>query len=593
MGNEDTTKRLDSSQEALDHMEHNSLAADEVISDLIRDIWGKDPNAEPPEAESSAETQADSSPESGEVPAEAPQEPESPEEPEEPEEPADPADSEKAEEPESSAAPEAPEQPQALTSGAISAAMAAQPDPDASEDRSDSWYHYGEDDQELEEEAEPLPEPPQKLRKKKRRKRRRHPVLSAVSHGLLVFLTVFSLAYLVAVYSDIPLVTRVRTMYIQSAMNTLNHKWMATAIIPGSIIDSVMRTQYEAAEAAMGVESNWGAVEVQELPVLEAPVIVPAVLEDGFEVLPDSTEEQSTGVVHESDSEEDLFFGLFWELDRSSFKAYLEEHPGTLDNGWYGININEAGLDDAGTSIETIHGDQVLAVNAKDGIILIRVWLSENQSRGILAICKDTSRLSLCPADTLGVIGQTAGRICESNGGILAITGSAFIDPEGVGNGGEISGLAVCSGKVFGSRLLEDSKRLELRNDNRMYIMDSASELGEGTRDACEFQPAMIVDGTILDTTWNGLEPRAVLGQSEKLETMMVILEGRYADSLGCGVEYVAAKMRQYGCVQAMNLDGGTSAIMYYDGEYVTRCSNPDLPGGRTLPTAWVYKPAY
>ena len=100
-------------------------------------------------------------------------------------------------------------------------------------------------------------------------------------------------------------------------------------------------------------------------------------------------------------------------------------------------------------------------------------------------------------------------------------------------------------------------------------------------------------DGTIMDTTWNGLEPRAVLGQSEKLETMMVIVEGRYADSLGCGVEYVAAKMRQYGCVQAMNLDGGTSAIMYYEGEYVTRCSNPDLPGGRTLPTAWVYDPAY
>ena len=272
MGNEDTTKRLDSSQEALDHMEHNSLAADEVISDLIRDIWGKDPNAEPPEAESSSETQADSPPESDEAPSEAPQEPESPEEPEESEEPADPADSEKAEEPESSAAPEAPEQPQALTSGAISAAMAAQPDPDTSEDRSDSWYHYGEDDQELEEEAEPLPEPPQKLRKKKRRKRRRHPVLSAVSHGVLVFLTVFSLAYLVAVYSDIPLVTRVRTMYIQSAMNTLNHKWMATAIIPGSIIDSVMRTQYEAAEAAMGVESNWGAVEVQELPVLDEGV---------------------------------------------------------------------------------------------------------------------------------------------------------------------------------------------------------------------------------------------------------------------------------------------------------------------------------
>ena len=43
MGNEDISKRLDSSQEALDHTDSNPLAADEVISDLIRDIWGEDP----------------------------------------------------------------------------------------------------------------------------------------------------------------------------------------------------------------------------------------------------------------------------------------------------------------------------------------------------------------------------------------------------------------------------------------------------------------------------------------------------------------------------------------------------------------------
>ncbi len=591
MGNEDISKRLDSSQEALDHTDSNPLAADEVISDLIRDIWGEDLKKPSNGMASEDETAVDSVPASGSEAAAS----------------ADAEDlkaavnpdtipvQEPSPEPEEAGSPGAPEIPdptQSLTTGAISAAMASERDPAPSEESSDPWYHYAEDDQELDEESETLPETSKKPKKpKKKRRRRRHPVLNAFSHGLLVFFTVFSLAYLVAVYSDIPLVTRVRTMYIQSAMNTLNHKWMATAVIPGPIIDNVMRTQYEAAEAAIGVESNWGSVDVQELPVLEAPVIVPAVVEDGFEIVPDSAVEESSGVIHESDSD-DAFYGLFWELDRTSFREYLDKYPETLNNGWYGININEAGLDDAGTTIKTIYGDEVLAVNAKDGIILIRVWLSENQSRGILAICKDTSRLSLCPADTLGVIGQTAGRICESNGGILAITGSAFIDPEGVGNGGEISGLAVCSGKVFGSRLMEDSKRLELRNDQRMYIMDSASELGAGTRDACEFQPAMIVDGTILETTWNGLEPRAVLGQSEKLETMMVILEGRYADSLGCGVEYVAAKMRQYGCVQAMNLDGGTSAIMYYDGEYVTRCSNPDLPGGRTLPTAWVYKPA-
>jgi exopolysaccharide biosynthesis protein len=46
----------------------------------------------------------------------------------------------------------------------------------------------------------------------------------------------------------------------------------------------------------------------------------------------------------------------------------------------------------------------------------------------------------------------------------------------------------------------------------------------------------------------------------------------------------------EYGCMQALNLDGGTSAIMYYDGEYVTRCSNTAIPSGRTMPSAWVYK---
>lgn len=574
MGFEDPNKKLDNSQKVLEHSNDEPLAADAVISDLIRDIWGNEPAQ--PEA-----------PASDEEPAQQPQEPESDNERDnslpQQENAAEPDLADVPDE-EPKVPPETPEPPMDLTAGVFQANM--QPTED-----SDPWYHYSDEDQELDEDMEPDPEPP----KQKKKRRRRHPVLNAIAHALLVFLTVFSIAYLVAVYSDIPLVKRVRTMYIQSAMNTLNHKWMATAIIPGTIIDNVMRTQYEADAAAVGTESNWGAVEIQELPKLESATIVPAapasVVDDGFEIVPDSNAESAT--VHEADTEEDVFFGIFWELDRSSFMAYLDEHPSALDNGWYGIDINEAGLDDSGTDIETIHGDQVLAVNARDGIVLIRVWLSENQSRGILAICKDTSRLSLCPADTLGVIGQTAGRICEANGGVLAITGSAFIDPEGVGNGGEISGLAVCSGEVFGSRLMEDSKRLELRTDNRMYIMDSASELGEGTRDACEFQPAMIIDGTIMDTTWNGLEPRAVLGQSEKLETMMVIVEGRYADSLGCGVEYVAAKMRQYGCVQAMNLDGGTSAIMYYEGEYVTRCSNPDLPGGRTLPTAWVYDPAY
>ena len=40
---------------------------------------------------------------------------------------------------------------------------------------------------------------------------------------------------------------------------------------------------------------------------------------------------------------------------------------------------------------------------------------------------------------------------------------------------------------------------------------------------------------------------------------------------------------------QAMNLDGGTSAMIWYKGKYIMRSSNPALTAGRTLPNAFVY----
>ena len=477
--------------------------------------------------------------------------------------------------------------------------------PDASPDE---WYHYSAEDQELDEDDydgyddyddyddyEPRKKAVKKSRKTSRKKarkarpeKRRHPVLSIIAHALLVFFTVFSAVYLFGLYSNNRVIAQMRTMYIQTAMSTLNHKWLATAIIPGDIIDDVMRVQYETDNAMVGVESNWGAVTIQELPSFESKTIAHS---DVSEEPAEETAEDPAipGRSYESPDEQ-TFFELFWELDYDSVQAYMAEHPEALEDGWAGVNINESGLDEEGTSIKTIYGDQVLAVNARDGVMLARVYLSSNKSRGVLAICKDTSRLRLCAADTLGIIGQTAGRICEANDGLLAITGSAFMD-DGTGNGGQISGLAVCEGEEYGSRLGEDGdKRLELREDNRMYIVDSTSELGEGTRDACEFHPGLIIDGEVFyNDFWNSPNPRAVLGQTERLETMMVVVEGRLADSLGCGTQDVADLMKQYGCVQALNLDGGTSAIMYYDGEYITRCSNTDLPGGRTLPSAWVY----
>jgi len=271
----------------------------------------------------------------------------------------------------------------------------------------------------------------------------------------------------------------------------------------------------------------------------------------------------------------------------------VDAHPEVLTQGWSGIDINAAGPEDSGTEIYTTQGDQVLALDAQNGILLIRVVLDGdgNNSRGVLAICKDASQLRLCAASTLPDSGETAGDICRESGGLLALTGSAFLD-DGSSDGGIISGLAICSGTSLGTAMgAAGDKRLELRQDDRMYVVDSADPVGEGTRDTCEFGPAVIVDGKNVaeSSSWNTPQPRAVIGQSDRLETMMMVIEGRLTDSMGCGIAPIAEKLLEYGCVQAMNLDGGTSAILYYKGAYITRCSNTALPEGRKLPTAWVY----
>ena len=59
----------------------------------------------------------------------------------------------------------------------------------------------------------------------------------------------------------------------------------------------------------------------------------------------------------------------------------------------------------------------------------------------------------------------------------------------------------------------------------------------------------------------------------------------------GTSVNTCADILLAYGCRNAINMDGGSSAILWYDGESVTQSSSVTLryTGGRPLPNAWVY----
>ena len=400
--------------------------------------------------------------------------------------------------------------------------------------------------------------------------------------------------YFFCVYTNNAFVKKWRTIYINTAMDTMTHQWLATYFIPKDVIDEV-RYEYGLVKAAtVGKESTWSKPDTTTAADGSAnnnithidPNVTHETGEKTDELTPEELEKQA----------EEAFYELFWELDRSSMEAYLAQYPDTLANGWDHIYINEAGFDDQGTSIQTTFGEQVLAIDAKNAILLVRI--SGKGYRGVLAVGKDPSRLSIEMASTLGVAGQLSGEIAAAHNGVLAMNANGFLDPGGAGNGGLLAGYSMSNGTAYGDHFSAYAyKRIELHEDNLFYIKDALSPVSEDCTDAAEFTPALIVDGKkIMDDYWTGEQPRACIGQSEKYEILMLVIEGRYPlkGILGTSVNNCSEILLQHKCMQAINLDGGSSAMLWFDGEYVTQSSSSPLryTGGRPLPNAWVYKKA-
>ena len=419
--------------------------------------------------------------------------------------------------------------------------------------------------------TQPLPDG--KKSKKKRKKNRKLRIITI----LLCVVLFFEAAYCFLVFTDISTIKYWREVYIDTAMSTLSHQWLATSFLPEYMVNNQqLKNEYI---NLSGVGHN------SERPKPTDP---------GATVEP--TEPSSTEPVDpHSDAAQEAFYETFWELNRTSFEEYLDDHPDVLQNGWDAIYINEAGLDDEGTSIYTSMGEQVLAIDAKNKVLLIRVAGSKegNGYQGVLAVAKDPAQLRCGPSAGIGSYGQTLGELVERNDGVLGIVGSGFIDPNGNGSGGIVAGYVMCSGTSYGTHdLRAGTKRLELTQDNKLYVIDSFEPVASDVTDAVEFSPALIVDGELMVSGfsgWGGVHPRAAIGQSERGEILMLVIEGRMVGrSIGTDIEECAEILKRHKCYTAMNLDGGTSAVMWYDGEYVTKCSNTSI-SSRLLPNAWVY----
>ena len=77
-----------------------------------------------------------------------------------------------------------------------------------------------------------------------------------------------------------------------------------------------------------------------------------------------------------------------------------------------------------------------------------------------------------------------------------------------------------------------------------------------------------------------GRNPRTAIGYTKDNHLIMMTADGREGASIGLTLMELASLMKEFGCVNAMNLDGGGSTVMYVNGAVVNK---PAVQGGIPL----------
>lgn len=173
-----------------------------------------------------------------------------------------------------------------------------------------------------------------------------------------------------------------------------------------------------------------------------------------------------------------------------------------------------------------------------------------------------------------------------------------FYDPNGGGNGGtpELNGLVIRDGQIaWGGPGGWYLNVIGFDANHILHVGDMSGQqaLDLGLQSAVSFEagPTLVQNGEKCKNTRNGsdvlgggMNPRTCIGQTADGTILLMVIEGRKPDSLGATYDDIAQIMLTHGAVNAANLDGGSSSLMYYNGEKITRGSN--LIGMRQMSTA-------
>ncbi|MBE5801813.1 MAG: phosphodiester glycosidase family protein [Clostridiales bacterium] len=97
--------------------------------------------------------------------------------------------------------------------------------------------------------------------------------------------------------------------------------------------------------------------------------------------------------------------------------------------------------------------------------------------------------------------------------------------------------------------------------------------LAQGVTDTWCFGPVLLsnseIGAQVLEKRFEYANPRQTIGMIEPNHYLIMTIEGRHRGSDGVGLIWVAERMRELGCTEALNLDGGNSVKLVFMGKLV------------------------
>lgn len=377
---------------------------------------------------------------------------------------------------------------------------------------------------------------------------------------VVIAATLVSALYLITAYTNFPGLSYMRDLWIETAMTTGDHQWLAN-IFPQSVIEETMSDQVYEFEGIAGLEDG-GQTE-----------LIPTFFQDGpFFGMSESEIQQSAEAILEQQRIEEEQRRK--EEEEARIRAYWEEGDPLRQQ-----EAAKNGVDQTGRKV---------LYNDIDQGVMISLVSTPMYTGRIVQVC-DPSRVIIASTDNKGVQGKLICDYLSDYNAILGVNASGFADYNGNGMGGEIIGRTRSQGVDWGNQMYE-SITVGFTQDDKLIagIIDNWDYYG--LRDAIQFGPVLIKDGKILTegTAGWGLQPRTIVAQRADGAVLFFVVDGRKPGySIGATMGDCAEVLLEYDAVTAAACDGGSSSVLAYNGQIINDPSTP-MTTGRYLPNAFL-----